>query len=270
MRGRKRKWRSKLRKGRVSAERFNMSFAVRLQSAALERVHRAAFSGDYPDDTNMNGFYSRTTLQRLCAALGLEPGRTLVDFGCGHGGTGLWVAQQTGVKLVGIDISSVGVALAEERATSLSLSDRARFQVGDLTKTALPDASCDAVLSLDVLAFVPDKIAALTEAARILRRSGTLGFTTWEQSGFSTRLGAEQCFDHRPLLEAAGFDVEIYKEPPEWRRQQSALAEEIIGAEAELAAEIGMMAVSGYLAMARGVLADMPIRRYVCIVARKR
>jgi ubiquinone/menaquinone biosynthesis C-methylase UbiE len=51
----------------------------------------------------------------------------------------------------------------------VGLGERVRFQVGDLTATGLPDASCDAVMSLDVLVFVPDKAAALREVARILR-----------------------------------------------------------------------------------------------------
>ncbi|MEA2790662.1 MAG: hypothetical protein QOG73_3068, partial [Acetobacteraceae bacterium] len=62
----------------------------------------------------------------------------------------LWISGRTGADLIGIDLSPVGVDLAREQATRLGLADRARFQVGDLTNTGLPDASCDAVLSLDV------------------------------------------------------------------------------------------------------------------------
>jgi hypothetical protein len=65
-------------------------------------------------------------------------------------------------------------------------------------------------LSLDVLIFVPDKTSAAREFARILRTGGRLGFTTWEQPGYSARLGAEQLADHRPLLEQAGFTIEAY------------------------------------------------------------
>ena len=252
------------------AERFNNSHVARLRSAVLERVWRAAFGDDYPDDTNMSAFYSRTTLRHLCAALKLAPGRTLADLGCGHGGTGLWVAKQTGADLIGIDLSDVGVALARERAVALGLADRARFHVGNLTATGLPDACCDAVLNLDVLLFVPDKVAAAREFARILRAGGTLGLTTWEQSGYSARLGAEQIADHRPILEAAGFMIEDYEEPPDWRRQQSALAEGFIAAEAEMSQEMEPKTAAGYAAMGRGVLADTPVRRYVRIVAHKR
>jgi SAM-dependent methyltransferase len=252
------------------AERFNNSYAARLRSVTLERVHRTAFGDDYAVDTYTNGFYSGTTLRHLRDALRLAPHCTLADLGCGHGGPGLWVAKQTGAHLIGIDISTVGVDLAREQAVRLGIADRARFRVGDLTATGLPDASCDAVLSLDVLVFVPDKAAAAREFARILRTGGTLGFTTWEQSGYSARLDAEQLADHRPLLEAAGFIIDAYEEPPDWRRQQTALAEGLIAAEAALAKEMDKANAAGFAAMARGILADMPIRRYVCAIATKR
>jgi SAM-dependent methyltransferase len=252
------------------ADRFNNMHAVRLGSAVLDRIHRTAFGEDYPEDTHMNGFYSLTTLEWLCVALRLAPGSTLVDLGCGHGGTGLWISGRTGADLIGIDLSPVGVDLAREQATRLGLADRARFQVGDLTNTGLPDASCDAVLSLDVLAFVPDKAAAAREFARILRSGGLLGFTSWEQVGYSARLGAEQCADHRPLLDAAGFTIEADDEPPEWQRHHRSLAEGFIAAEHEMSGEMEVAVAARWAEMGRGVLADMPVRRYVRVVAQKK
>lgn len=75
------------------------------------------------------------------------------------------------------------------------------------------------------------------EVARILRSGGRSGFTTWEHSGYSARLGAPQLADHRPLLAAAGFDVEMYEEPPDWQRQKRVLLEGIIVSEPALAEE---------------------------------
>jgi SAM-dependent methyltransferase len=252
------------------ADRFNERFAVRLKSAAWERVYRTAFGDDYAEGTFTAGFYSRATLQRLCAALRLAPGKTLVDLGCGHGGPGLWVARQTGADLIGIDLSAVGVALAVEQARHSGLAGRARFQVGDVAATGLPDACCDAALSLDVLLFVPDKVAAVREWARILRTGGALGFSTWEQSGYSERLNAEQLADHRPLLEATGFAIEAYEEPEGWRLQQRALAEGLIAGEADMSREMAAATAAELAAMGRGVLADMPVRRYIRVIARKR
>ena len=251
------------------AGNFDRAHAFRLQSAILERIYRTAYGREYPEEVHPSAFYSRATLLSMAAALRVGPGHTLVDLGCGHGGPGLWVARHVGADLIGIDLSSVGVALARERAVALGLGGRARFEVGDLMATGLPDASCDAAMSLDVLVFVPDKAAAVREVARILRPRARFAFSTWEQAGYSARLGSDQVADHRPLLEAAGFSVELHEEPPDWQRQHRALVEGIIAAEAELIEELGAPAAAGFVAMARGVLADLPVRRYVVVVARK-
>jgi SAM-dependent methyltransferase len=251
------------------ADRFNDRHAVRLRSATWEHVYRAEFADDYPVGTNTNGWYSRTTLERLCAAMRLAPGCILADLGCGPGGPGVWVAGRTGADLIGIDISATGVALASEQALRLGLANRTRFQIGDLISTGLPDASCDAVMSLDVLLFVPDKAAAVREFARILRTGGILAFTTWEQSGYSARIGAEQLADHRPLLAKMGFAIEVHEEPTESRRQQTALAEGLIAAQEDMSKEMEPATAVGLAVMGRGVLDDMLVRRYVRVVAQR-
>jgi hypothetical protein len=125
-------------------------------------------------------------------------------------------------------------------------------------------------MSLDVLIFVPDKAAAARECARILKAGGVLGLTTWEHFGYSERLRAEQCADYRPLLEAEGLSVEAYEEPPDWQRQQRAWAEGLIAAESEMAREMEPATAARFAAMARGSLAEMPLRRYIRIGGRKR
>ena len=164
-----------------TADAFDQSHQGRMRSAAVEQIYQAAFGQDYPASAHPSAFYSATTLQLAVNTLQLSPGNVVADLGCGHGGSGLWAARQTGASLIGIDLSPAGIELARRQATQLGLDGQARFQVGDLTATGLPDASCDAVISLDVLLFVPDKPAAAREIARILRPGGRLAFTTWER-----------------------------------------------------------------------------------------
>ena len=49
------------------AERFNDRYTALLRSATWKRIHRTAYGNEYPEGTNTNGFYSRTTLQ--CCAM---------------------------------------------------------------------------------------------------------------------------------------------------------------------------------------------------------
>jgi hypothetical protein len=106
--------------------------------------------------------------------------------------------------------------------------------------------------------------------ARILRPGARFAFTTWEQEGYSARLNAEQLADHRPTLIAASFEAELYEEPMDWRRQQQTAAEGLLASEQDLAADLERPTVDQFMRLARGMLADMPHRRYVSVIARLR
>jgi SAM-dependent methyltransferase len=251
-------------------DQFQRAHSAHLESPTLRRVWRNAYGEDYPDEANPTAFYSRSTLLRLRAGLRMHAGGTIADLGCGNGGAGLWIARELGTKLIGIDLSAVGVATASKRAADLGLSERVHFQEGDITATGLSSASCDGAISLDVLALVRDKTAAINEVARIIRPGARFAFTTWEQEGYSARLNAEQLADHRPTLIAAGFEVELYEEPMDWRRQQQAAAEGLLASEQDLAADLERPTVDQFMRLARGMLAEMPHRRYISVIARLR
>ena len=90
----------------------------------------------------------------------------------------------------------------------------------------------------------------------------------YRQSAVGSRLG--QLADHRPLLERAGFTIETYEEPADWRRQQRALAEGLVATEPEMSREMDPKNAGALATMARGILADMAARRYIHVVAQKR
>jgi ubiquinone/menaquinone biosynthesis C-methylase UbiE len=266
-----------------TADAFDQSHLGRMRSAAVEAIYRSAFGEDYPGPARPSAVYSATTVQAAINALDLRPGRVMADLGCGHGGPGLWAAQQTGATVIGIDLSPAGIELARRRAAQLGLQARASFTAGDLTATGLPDASVDAAMSMDVLPFLPGKAAAIREVARILRPGGRFAFTTWVQLTHSAagdddpqRQALAATFrdhpllqsaqvDYRQLTEQAGLTVETYHEPSGWRHQQQALAEGIIAAESDLTSEMGRH----YPAMARVFLANLPNVRYILTVANR-
>jgi cyclopropane fatty-acyl-phospholipid synthase-like methyltransferase len=111
---------------------------------------------DLPVEVESFSFVSAGLLGHVARALGLSPGETLVDLGCGRGGPGLWLARLADAFLVGVDFSAVAVGQASRRAASFGLEGRARFLVGDLAGTGLADAVADAVVSVDALHFAGD------------------------------------------------------------------------------------------------------------------
>jgi ubiquinone/menaquinone biosynthesis C-methylase UbiE len=199
-----------------TAADFDRAFSAAAASPGVRRAWQLA-EPDLPPQIEPFSFVSPGLLRYVVQALDLSPGQTLVDLGCGRGGPGLWLAQQADVTLVGVDFSPVGVSQAADRAALFEMADRARFVVGDLVHTGLPEASADAVVSIDAFHFAADPAVAAGEAHRILRPGRRLVLTNWQPKvPGDTRLPGRLRTDWPQLLRSAGFaDIET-EARPEW------------------------------------------------------
>jgi len=203
-------------------------------SAVQSRVHRDVLGSEHPAGLDPHSFVSLTELERFRQELRVGPGDRLVDVGCGRGGAGLWVAASTGARLVGLDVAPAGVEAARQRASAMGM--QAEFRVGSFEQTGLDDEAADAVMSVDALLYTPNKAAALYELRRVLRRQGRLVLTSWDYH--RQPVGRPpQVDDHRPLLFAAGFEVEAYEETEDWLERQRRMFHGLLDLSDELAAE---------------------------------
>jgi ubiquinone/menaquinone biosynthesis C-methylase UbiE len=193
-----------------TAADFDRAFSAAAGSPGIRRAWQLA-EPDLPPEIEPFSFVSVSLLRHVVQALDLSPGQTLVDLGCGRGGPGLWLAQQAGAALVGVDFSPAGVSQAAHRAALFGLAGRARFVVGDLARTGLPEASAGAVVSIDAFHFAADPAAAAGEVLRILRPGGRLVLTNWQPKvPGDARLAGRKSIDWPPLLRSAGFaDIEM-------------------------------------------------------------
>ncbi len=69
--------------------------------------------------------------RHIAAKLALRPGQRVLDIGCGWGGLALHLAQEAGVDVLGVTLSTEQHKVAVERAAALGLSDRVRFELRD-------------------------------------------------------------------------------------------------------------------------------------------
>lgn len=254
--------------------RYGTKWSANDESPTRQRIKRAVYGDDYPVEADPRGYVTLTELRAIARDLRVGPGQTFADLGCGPGGPGLWIARETGAAVLGIDLSSVGIARAAERAGELGLADRARFQVADLTATGLPDASLDGAMSLDTLWAVPDKLGALREVVRILKPGARFVFTNWDRDrsppGYPPPLN-----DHRPLLRQAGFEVETYRVQPDAEVQRRAVYEAFVAAEQDLIREMGQEGAQKVMFEAKSTLGlvdgtdYLAHSRRIYVVARK-
>ena len=102
-------------------------------------------------------------------ALGAGPGERVLDLGCGPGFYVAELSERVGAtgSVTGVDKSPQMLALAR-RCTASNVA----FHESDATAVPLPDASCDAALSVQVLEYLHDPMLALAELRRVLRVGG--------------------------------------------------------------------------------------------------
>jgi SAM-dependent methyltransferase len=258
----------------VIAAGYDAVFAATPKSPTLRRLWREHACGlDFPEPFAHISFVTLAELKRFAEELRLKPGDTLVDLACGMGGPALWLAKETGARLAGIDLSAVGVALAAERAAQLGLAERSQFAVGSFAQTGLDDASADGISSEDALQYAPDKRAAFAEAARVLRAGARLVFSAFELepervAGLPV-LGTDAVSDYRPLLEAAGFDVDVYEELPGIPEPLTAAYTALLEAREILVREMGEPAALSLFGELILTLDRRPYRRRVLACATK-
>src|SRR5205085_5823626 len=129
--------------------------------------------------------------------------------GCGRGGPGLWLAQQLGARLTGVDFSPVGVAHARERGPRFLAPGTYEFVVADAAATGLADGCADAIVCLDVFQVLPEPAPVAAEMRRLLRPGGPFVLTTWEWT-----LGPPGQIEAR--LREADFSAVLVEEQPDW------------------------------------------------------
>ena len=82
-----------------------------------------------PDDTLETAQANKR--RHITAKLKLEPGQKVLDIGCGWGGLAIEIAQRADVKVLGVTLSKEQLKVAAERAKTLGLDDRVRFELLD-------------------------------------------------------------------------------------------------------------------------------------------
>ena len=105
----------------------------------------------------------------------IEPGAHVVDVGSGAGIDSLIAGKMVGAagRVIGVDMTPAMVARARESAAAMG-ADHVEFREGVAEALPIPDAWADVVISNGVMNLFPDKLAGLSEMARVLKPGGRL------------------------------------------------------------------------------------------------
>jgi len=191
------------------------------ESAELKSCCAALYQSDFARLLLGDSFHPgglRLTA-RLGEQLGLGPGVRVLDAAAGKGESAIFLAKQFGCQVVGVDLGARSVEEATARAETAQVAHLVSFVEGDAERLDFPDAGFDAVICECAFCTFPDKRAAASEFARVLRPRGRVGMSDLTRSGplpqdLEGLLAWIACIaDARPVeeyaggLESAGFEV---------------------------------------------------------------
>lgn len=104
----------------------------------------------------------------------IKSGHKVLDAGCGVGGGAIYIAKNTGAKVVGITIVSDQVNDANKNAKRAQVSNLVDFRLMDYAKTSFEDNTFDVVFAIESICHAYPKIDFLNESYRILKPGGLL------------------------------------------------------------------------------------------------
>jgi SAM-dependent methyltransferase len=160
--------------------------------------------------TALEGFYARVAGEVAAA----HPGGKLLEVGSGPGRLAVRLAREApSMTLTGVDISDAMVERAARRAAGAGLSERVRFEVGDVAALPLSDQEFDGVVSTLSLHHWSDPASGLEEIYRVLKPGGEARIYDLAHWLWRPARGGEQLAQLAAVSRFGGGEVEVVRWP---------------------------------------------------------
>jgi len=246
-----------------------------------ERVRRET----YGEDLGQSSWMTVDELERFGEWLELGAGSRLLDVGCGSGGPALHLAETTHATVVGVDVLQEGIAAAAAQAQARGLTETADFVRADAgERLPFEDESFDAVLSVDAMCHLPDRLGVLEEWRRVTRPGGRVLFTdptvitgpvTGAEIAARSAIGVyvfSIASTNEGLLAEAGFDLLHYADLTEnmatvarrWSDARQRFSDELVADEGAVTFE----GVQRFLGAAHVLALERRLSRYAYLAER--
>jgi len=120
----------------------------------------------------------RESGEALVKSVGVKPGLSVLDLGCGDGTTAI-PAATLGANVLGVDIAANLVEAGNRRVADLGLTN-IQFQEGDASNLdGVAGESFDLVISIFGAMFAPNPEQVAKEMVRVIRHGGKIVMGNW-------------------------------------------------------------------------------------------
>jgi len=127
----------------------------------------------YSDTKNLADAISNTD-KFVAESLAINSGDTVLDAGCGVGGTSIYVAEATGAKVEGVTLSEVQLKIARKKTFGSAVAHLLNFSKQDFTKTNFKENTFSKIYGIECICYANKKIDFLNEAYRIMKPGGKI------------------------------------------------------------------------------------------------
>ncbi len=151
-----------------------------------------------------------TMVKKLLQLIELTAGMTVLDIGCGLGGSAFYLARNYEAQVHGLDLSSNMLHLAQERCQEAQLEHLVTFEHGDILNFE-GRGLYDLVYSRDVFLHIHHKMALFKSIKDCLRAGGVLLFSAYccAEGDKSPEFEAYIQERHYDLFSVAGYEARL-------------------------------------------------------------
>ncbi len=106
----------------------------------------------------------------------LKAGMKVLDIGCGTGGSAFYMARSFGVEVLGLDLSTNMLSIANEHKATMeeNVQNLVSFRYLDATKAVFPENHFDMIYSRDAIMHIAEKEALYSKVFKWLKPGGKL------------------------------------------------------------------------------------------------